>query len=119
MPRCEPPPVGGRWRKRGVRLSLLAALLVFMSGDVAFLAPQSAAAPRRAHKVPVATGAFLLPRILEARRETWRWQELMGIRPTRSVQAAEQARSLPYRRWVWHLWQRRARRASYQAHHFP
>ena len=106
-------------RKRAFRLSLLAALLVFMSGDVAFLTPQSAATPRRAHKVPVSTGAFLLPRILEARRETWRWQELMGIRPTRSVQAAEQARSLAYRRWVLHLWRRRARRASYRAHHFP
>src|SRR5262245_24519422 len=109
MPRCEPPPVGGCLRKRAFRLSLLATLLVLVSGDVAFLAPQSAATPRRAHKVPVSTGAFLLPRIREQRRETWRWQELMGIRPTRSGQAAEQARSLTYRRWVLHLWRRRAR----------
>src|SRR5207249_7992741 len=51
--------------------------------------------------------------------ETWRWQALMGVRPTRSTQAAEHVRSLAYRRWAWHLWLHRAKDAAYQAHHPP
>ena len=103
-------------RKRAFRLSLVAMILALATGDATLLAPRSSATGQKAHRVP-SEGAFLLPRIRRARHDTWHWQTLMGVRLTRSTRAAEHVHSLAYRRWIWHLWVHRARRAAYQAHH--
>jgi hypothetical protein len=112
-------------RKRAFRLSLFAMILALATGDAAILVPRSSATGQRAqrphtvHRLPAADGAFLLARIHRARHETWRWQTLMGVRLTRSARAAEHVRRAVYRRWIWHLWQQRAKRAAYLAHHPP
>jgi hypothetical protein len=106
-------------RKRAFRLSLAAVILALATGDAAILVPQSSATGRRESRAAVSDGAFLLRRILHARRETWRWEALMGMRLTPSARSAERARSLAYRRWAWHVWSLRARRAAFRAHHPP
>jgi len=106
-------------RKRAFRLSLFAVILALATGDAAILTPRSSANGQRTQRAAVSDGAFLLPRIVQARRLTWRWQTLMGARRTSSIRAEKHVPRLAFRRWVWHLWLRRERRAAYQAHHPP
>jgi hypothetical protein len=105
-------------RKRLFRLSLLAAALALAVCGAVLLAPRSEASDKRV-RVVHPDGAGFLPLIHQERRETWRWQALMGIERTPASTAVERVRSFTYRRRVWRLWSRRATRADYRAHHPP
>ena len=52
------------------------------------------------------------------RRETWRWQRLMGVPRTPSAQA-KHSRDLAFRRWLRTLWKRRAAAARRSAKRPP
>lgn len=58
---------------------------------------------------------YLLGHIARLRRQTWRWQALMGRARTPSVDSARRSRDAAYRRWVLDLWRTRALRARRQA----
>jgi hypothetical protein len=97
-------------------------ILALATGDATILVSQSGATDRGAQRVrrlSASEGAFLLPRIVRARHETWRWQALMGVQLTPSARAAERNPSLAFRSWIWHLWLRRAKRSAHRAHHPP
>jgi len=57
----------------------------------------------------------LLSGIVERRDETWRWQRLMLRHRTPYSGAAARILSLPYRRWVYRLWDDRATEAKARA----
>ena len=84
------------------------SLLALFSIVVALLvAPRTAPAAQR--RVAV------LDQIDRYRLETWRWQRLMGRRPTPSSNSARRLASWPYRHWVLQLWKKRAARARGEA----
>jgi hypothetical protein len=58
---------------------------------------------------------FLLPAIRKHRETTWKWQRLMGRRPTPTSRSEVRSRNPHYRRWVLRLWTTRARHARRQA----
>jgi hypothetical protein len=60
-----------------------------------------------------------LRRIDFARRETWRWEGVMGRGPTQSSRSERRMENVMYRRWVLSLWLRRAARARLRAQHPP
>jgi hypothetical protein len=60
-------------------------------------------------------GEGTLRRISHMRSQTWRWERLMGKRPTPHGGSADRSRSRAYRRWVLDLWARRARAARMRA----
>ena len=62
---------------------------------------------------------YLLARIARHRRETWRWQRLMGVRRTPSSNSERRSRAPAYREWVLSLWRKRAARARVQAQNPP
>jgi len=108
--------------ERRFRLSLLAAWMALVVVLASFLAPQSSAKRERsgrAERFDKAEGARLLRRIGERRRETWRWQALMGVRGTLASRSAEDSIVLAYRRWVLRVWTERALEAKRLAHRPP
>ena len=108
--------------ERRFRLSLLVAWMAIVVGVASFLAPQSSARRERsdrAERMDRMEGARLALRIVEQRRETWRWQALMGRRRTPVSQSAARATGLAYRRWMFDLWKHRARDARRLAHNPP
>lgn len=83
---------------------VLAAILAALAGALA--QPRGATA---------ATGIFPAPeavvkRIELYRKATWRWQRVMGLRPTPTSRTAPPNAALRYRLWVMHLWKTRALR---------
>ena len=62
---------------------------------------------------------YLLRRIARHRRETWRWQQLMGKQPTPASKSVQRSRDPDYRRWALRLWKKRAVVARRQAHNPP
>jgi hypothetical protein len=78
---------------------------------------QSAAGERRVQSAAMPAD-YLLGDIAQHRRETWRWQRLMGIRTSRASRVAQQ-RSPAYRRWVRNLWRKRALTHRRKAHRPP
>jgi hypothetical protein len=102
--------------RQPIRLLLLACLLTL--AVVALQAPgKSAAGERRVQTAAMPTD-FLLADIAQYRRETWRWQRLMGVRRSRAT-AVRVHRSPHYRRWVRNLWRRRAVLHRRKAHRPP
>ena len=65
------------------------------------------------------SAAALLERIDDYRRETWRWQALMGRKRTPTANRARRVASVAYRQWVLQLWRGRAAKARRQAAHPP
>ena len=59
----------------------------------------------------------ILMKIRALRRETWRWQRLMGVPLTRPTQAAERSESLAFQRWVLRSWRHKAGKMRRRAHH--
>ena len=59
----------------------------------------------------------ILRKIRALRRETWRWQRLMGVPRTRPTQTAERSESLAFQRWVLRSWRQKAGKMRWRAHH--
>jgi hypothetical protein len=91
--------------RQPIRLLLLACVLALALA--ALEAPRESAAGERRVQSAAMPMDYLLGDIAEYRRETWRWQHLMGLRRTRATKVRH-LRSPQYRRWVRNLWRRRA-----------
>jgi len=71
-----------------------------------------------------ATGVFPSPEAVAKkidlyRKTTWRWQRVMGLRPTPTSKTAPEAPSLECRLWGLQLWKARALKVSRLAQHPP
>jgi hypothetical protein len=89
--------------------------LVLASGALFVLAgPRQASADSKARQV-YPNEAVVVRQIKRYRRETWRWQTLMGVRRTRSSLRKLKDPSLEYKVWVRNLWRKRAHRARRKA----
>src|SRR4051812_12497675 len=77
--------------------------------------PRSAAA--KVHVYPALDG--VVKKIELYRKSTWRWQRVMGLRPTRPSAYQPRHLGLRYRLWVLHLWKARAQRARRVAQNPP
>jgi hypothetical protein len=77
------------------------------------LTPQHASATTK-----VVQRTDLRDEIEAARTEAWRWQRVMGMRPTSSGKIHASA-GLRYQRWALNLWQARARVLRVRASHPP
>jgi len=64
-------------------------------------------------------GAVVVRKIKRYQRVTWRWQRVMGVRPTPNRRRYLKTRDLVYRIHVLHQWRRRALRAKRRAHNPP
>jgi Transglycosylase-like domain len=53
------------------------------------------------------------------RRQTWHWQQLMGVRKTPTRRTASASTDLAYRIWVRNVWHRRATQVRKRALHPP
>ena len=94
-------------------LALAAAAVAAVLVAFAALAAPSEAPARGALLQP--GDDYLLMPIARRRQDTWRWQRLMGRRPTPSSTSERRSRSPHYRRWVLRVWTKRAQRARRQA----
>jgi hypothetical protein len=103
-------------RRQPIRLALLACVLALTAA--ALEAPRDSVAGERRIQASSKPLDYLLGDIARYRRETWRWQRLMGVRKTRA-QAVRRYRSPHYRRWVRNLWRKRAVTHRRQAHRPP
>ena len=79
----------------------------------AFTGPRQAAAEDT--KVTRLDPGAVVKQVHRYQRETWRWQKLMGVRPTPRSRAAETDPSIKFKLWVRKLWHRRAVRARRKA----
>jgi hypothetical protein len=104
--------------RQPIRLLLLACVLALAAA--ALEAPRDSAAGEHRTQTAAMPMDYLLGDIAQYRRETWRWQRLMGIRRSRAT-VVRAHRSPHYRRWVRNLWRKRAvthrRRAHRPPHH--
>ena len=75
---------------------------------------QASAGGKRKQVLPADSG--LVRQIRHYRKQTWRWQFVMGVRRT---PAARTLKWQAYKRWVRNLWKRRAIRAHRRAHNPP
>jgi hypothetical protein len=53
------------------------------------------------------------------RTSTWHWQDVMGVHHTPFAATAVHSPDPAYRRWVLHMWQRRASKTRLRAEHVP
>jgi hypothetical protein len=98
---------------------LLLACVLGLAG-AALQAPRESAAGERRVQSAAMPADYLLGDIAQYRRETWRWQKLMGIRTSRATRLAQQP-SPDHRRRVRDLWRKRAlthRRKAHRPPHF-
>jgi hypothetical protein len=102
--------------RQPMRLLLLACVLAL--AVAALEAPRESAAGGRRVQAAAMPLDYLLGDIAQYRRETWRWQRLMGQRRTRATNV-RRVRSAQYRRWVRNLWRKRAVRHRRKAHRPP
>jgi hypothetical protein len=98
-------------------LRLLPALILTCLGLAALTVAHQASAGGKTIRVVPDDG--LARQIRQYRRQTWRWQNIMGVRRTRANRAAVRHPSRTYKRWVRDLWKRRAIRAHRRAHRPP
>jgi len=102
-------------------LRLLPALIVTCLGVAALTVTHQASAGGQtitATRVIPGDGG-LTRQIRRYRRQTWRWQRVMGVQRTPASRRAPKHASRAYKRWVRNLWKRRAHRAHRRAHHPP
>jgi hypothetical protein len=102
--------------RQPIRLLLLAC--VFPLGAIALEAPGDSAAGERSIQTAAMPTDYLLGDIARYRRETWHWQQVMGLKRTRA-RAIRRHRSPHYRRWVRNLWRQRAVGHRRKAHRPP
>src|SRR5215210_3139048 len=102
--------------RQPIRLLLLACVLALATA--ALEAPRESAAGERGVQAAAMPLDYLLVDITAYRRETWRWQALMGVRRTRATKV-HRVRSPHYRRWVLNLWRKRAARHRRDAQRPP
>ena len=76
-------------------------------------------ADARRYDRTVTPSEYLQKRIEFWRKETWRWQRLMGKRLTPTNLSARRTQSLEYKRWVVKLWKKRAGKAWLKAKNPP
>jgi hypothetical protein len=98
---------------------LLLLACVLMLAGAALKAPRESAAGERHAQAAAMPRDYLLTDIAQYRRETWRWQALMGLRKSRAGRV-HHVRSPHYRRWMRNLWRERAvkhRRRAYNPPH--
>jgi hypothetical protein len=102
-------------------LRLLPALILTCFGLAALTATHQASAGGqtiKATNVNPADGG-LARQIRHYRRQTWRWQSVMGVGRTRANRAVVHHPSRAYKRWVRNLWKRRAIRVRRKAQNPP
>jgi hypothetical protein len=87
-------------RTRGLALAL--GLVLGLTSPVAAETPTGREPP-------------LLEQIRKYRKQTWRWQRVMG-RPLTPTTYAEHRAARPFRLWIRDVWKRRAAEASLRAH---
>lgn len=92
-----------------------ACLLAALGTLSVALVPQATARREHVQKADAVVLAKLLNRITRHRDDTWRWQKVMHRPRTPYAGSARRIRSLAYRKWVLHLWHRRAVKAKRQA----
>jgi hypothetical protein len=102
--------------RQPIWLLLLACVLVL--AGAALQAPRESAAGERRIQAAAMPADYLLSDIARYRRETWRWQALMGARKSRAS-GVHRVRSPHYRRWVRNLWRTRAVKHRRRAHNPP
>ena len=102
--------------RKPIRSLLLACVLALAL--LALEAPGESTAGERRLLARAMPADYLLGDIAEYRRETWRWQRLMGLRRTRATKVLH-LRSPQYRRWVRNLWRKRAVKHRRKAHRPP
>jgi hypothetical protein len=102
--------------RQPIRLLLLACVLAL--AVVALEAPGKSAAGEQRVQTAAMPMDYLLADIAQYRRETWRWQRLMGLRRSRATKVHVH-RSPHYRRWVRNLWRKRAVAHRRKAHRPP
>ncbi len=59
----------------------------------------------------------VIDRIEDYRKETWRWQKLMGVKLAPARRLAERPTNLAYHRWMLNKWRKQARQARRAATH--
>jgi hypothetical protein len=97
-------------------LRLLPALILMCLAVAAMTAThQASAGGKRTQVLPGDSG--LVRQIRHYRKQTWRWQSVMGVRRTPTARTALKGQA--YKRWVRNLWKRRAIRAHRRAHNPP
>ena len=96
-------------------LRLLPALvLICLAAAVALSGPRQAAAEgQKAHLYPA--DRAVVKQIRHYRKQTWRWQSLMGVRRTPATRTAEKDPSHAFKVWVRNLWKHRATKARRKA----
>ena len=99
-------------------LRLLPALIITCLGFATLTVAHQASAGGETTRVIPADGG-LARQIVHYRKQTWRWQKVMGTRRTPATHAALHTPSTKYKRWVRNLWKRRAIRARRKAHNPP
>jgi hypothetical protein len=99
-------------------LRLLSALILLSLAVAALTIPRQAAAEPSKRQVLEPEGYALLKQIRHYKKQTWRWQRLMGERRIRGRDHTS-VKNLAYRRWVRSLWHRRAFRAWKRAKNPP
>jgi hypothetical protein len=90
------------------------AILAVVAGATA---PDDARA--RPDRRTVTPSEYLSKQITRWRKETWRWQRLMGRPLTPTSHSTRFVQSLDYKRWVLRVWKQRAGRAWLKAKRPP
>lgn len=99
-------------------LRLLPALVLIGLAAAALTATHQASAEgKRATVIPDSGG--LVRQIHRHRKQTWRWQRVMGVRRTPASRAGVRGTSRRFKVWVRDLWKRRAIRARRTARRPP
>ena len=99
-------------------LRLLPALMLMCLAAAALTATNQASAEgKRVQVIPGDAG--LVRQIHRFRKQTWRWQSVMGVPRTPASRVGVKGPSRAYKLWVRNLWKRRALRARRKAHNPP
>ena len=110
--------------KSAILLGVLVAVAVALvpqatARENAFAVSRAANVAHKAHRVDAVLMGRLLAGITRHRDETWHWQKVMHRPRTPYSGAVARYRSLEYRTWALHLWNRRAVVARRQAQNPP
>ena len=88
-------------------LRLLSAIALVGLAAIALSSPRPASAEPKTRENFAPDGIVLLKQIRHYKRQTWKWQRLMGVPRTRAGDHTS-VKNLTYRRWVRNVWHRRA-----------
>ena len=99
-----------------MRRAILCAVAIAVAGTGAVAVDDAVARPDARVVTP---SEYLERRIKFWRRETWRWQRLIGARLTPVSDTVRRTQSLDYKRWVLKLWRQRAGKVWLKAKNPP